>query len=107
MIFGIDFFAFVIVTLASLTATLVVVGLYALGIRLLAFAEPLPEDADPDTPEHEIVTDTGTLIVVKPLSPKQLFWAKFGSRACFALSGLAVLFGVILIVPGLQDLIFP
>lgn len=107
MLFGIDFFALLVVTLASLTATVTVVALYSLGIRLLALADPLPEDLDPDTPEHEIRTKTGSIVVIQPLSPTRQKLALWGSRLCFGLCAVAVLFGIFLIIPALHDLILP
>ncbi|MGB3413899.1 MAG: hypothetical protein WBA28_04195 [Microbacteriaceae bacterium] len=104
MLFGIDFLAFLTVTAASLVATVVVVALYALGIRLHVLAEPLPEDLDPDTPAHEIMTDTGTIIVVTPLNKSRQKLALWGARICYTLSGLAVLFGIFLIIPVLHSM---
>jgi len=107
MLFGIDFFALLVVTLAALTATVVVVALYAMGIRLSALADPLPEDLDPDTPEHEIRTKTGSIVTITPLNEAKRSLARWGARICFGLCGVAVLFGIFLIIPYLHDFILP
>src|SRR5690606_17894555 len=99
--------ALLIVTGSALLATVVIVGLYALGIRLLASAEPLPEDVDPDTPEHEIRTKTGSIVIITPLTPWKVRLAHWGSRLCFGLCGIAVLVGIFLIIPALHDLVLP
>lgn len=107
MWFGIDWLAFVIVTVASLTATLIVVGLFSFGVRLLAVSE-LPVTDDPvQDPYKEAESESGTLVVVKAITATKLFWAKIGSRICFFLSGVAVLIGIILIIPQLHGFFLP
>ncbi|WP_139003639.1 hypothetical protein [Arthrobacter crystallopoietes] len=70
---SIDWFAFVIVAVATLVASMTVVGFYGLGVRLLAVAT----DADP-TRQPAV---------------------RLGAYACFAVCVAAVLYGIYLIVP--------
>jgi hypothetical protein len=67
----IDWGSFVAVALASLISTCVVVGLYALATRLLAAA--------PSAGQKRV--------------------ALIGAYTCFTLCGVAVLYGIYLIVP--------
>lgn len=70
---SIDWFAFVIVAVATLVASMTVVGFYGLGVRLLAVAT----DAVPTR---------------QPV-------VRLGAYACFAVCVAAVLYGIYLIVP--------
>ncbi|AUI52408.1 hypothetical protein [Arthrobacter crystallopoietes] len=70
---SIDWFAFVIVAVATLVASMVVVGSYGLGVRLLAVA-----------------TDA---------VPARQAAVRLGAYACFAVCVAAVLYGIYLIVP--------
>ncbi|CEA08024.1 hypothetical protein BN1051_01359 [Arthrobacter saudimassiliensis] len=78
---NIDWLSFLIVAVATLLASLTVVGLFSLGVRLSAVATD-PED--PATPQRTLAL------------------ARAGSYACFAVSGAAVLAGIYLIVPALH-----
>jgi hypothetical protein len=70
---SIDWFAFVIVAVSTLVASMIVVGFYGLGVRLLAVAT----DAVPTR---------------QPV-------VRLGAYACFAVCVAAVLYGIYLIVP--------
>lgn len=69
----IDWVAFITVAVVALVASVVVVGLYALGLRLLG-------------PGREVTTSSH----------------RIGAIACFAVCGLAVLYGIYLIIPALH-----
>lgn len=92
----IDWLAFVAVFAASLIAAVFVVVLYSLGIRFLATPAPVVDGSDPAAgpdrdDEDDDVDDAGR--------PR---WATVMANICFGLSGLAVLFGIYLIVPALH-----
>jgi hypothetical protein len=105
--------AFVIVLAASLISACIVVATYALGLRLLAVAGRVPV--------VEPAAFTGAITIIpeevlkqrrkqakkakkrSPLTKTQRKWARFGAYVCFALSGMAVLFGIYLIVPALHS----
>ena len=70
---SIDWFAFVIVAVATLVASMTVVGFYGLGVRLLAVA-----------------TDA---------APTRQPAVRLGAYACFAVCVAAVLYGIYLIAP--------
>ena len=74
----VEWIAFVQVAVATILAALVIVGLYGLGVRLQAVAE----DEDRNRTLHRV-----------------------GSWACFVVSGIVVLFGIVLIVPHLSKLV--
>ena len=108
----IDWSAFLIVSVASLVSAAVLVSLYSFGLRLLTTAGRIPR-VEP----HEF---TGAITVLSPkkaakqlkrsrkaaaanaLSETQKRLALYGGYTCFALSGIAVLYGVYLIVPALH-----
>jgi len=69
---GVDWGAFVVVFLVAFAASILVVGSYAVGLRLLS---------------------TGTSVKERPLP------ATAGAFVCFAVGVAAVLFGLWLIVP--------
>ncbi|GAB3617901.1 hypothetical protein GCM10027416_24580 [Okibacterium endophyticum] len=108
----IDWFAFVVVLASALVATVVVVGLYALGLTLLVAAGRVPVV----TPAE--FTDAITVLTAEqvrkaekkaakaarknPLSPALRRLAQAGAYACFTLCGVAVLWGIYLIVPALH-----
>lgn len=75
---NIEWDAFLIVAIVTWISALFIVGAYSLGVRLLAVAE-----------------DEGR-------SPAM---AKSAAYGCFALCGLVVLFGIVLIVPQLSEAI--
>lgn len=104
----IDWLAFVQVFLAALTAAVLVVGFYALGLRLLVRAGRPPVVAPVE------FTDAITVISEKearraekaaakaakrnPLTEGQKRFALIGAYACFAVCAAAVLGGILLIV---------
>jgi hypothetical protein len=69
---GVDWGAFVVVFLVAFAASILVVGSYAVGLRLLS---------------------TGTSVKERPLP------ATAGAFVCFAVGVAAVLFGLWLIIP--------
>lgn len=104
----IDWLAFVQVFFAALTAAVLVVGFYALGLRLLVRAGRPPVVAPAE------FTDAITVISEKearraekaaakaakrnPLTEGQKRLALIGAYACFAVCAAAVLGGLLLIV---------
>ena len=108
----IDWIAFLVVLGTALVATLVVVFLYSMGLRLLSVAGRIP------VVQPAEFTDQLTIITPKeakrwkkearkaaqrvPLTPAQKRLALVVGYGCFVLTGLAVLFGVYLIVPALH-----
>ena len=104
----IDWFAFVQVFLAALVASVLVVGFYSLGLRLLVRAGRVPVVAPAE------FTDAITVITAKdsqraakaaakaakknPLTPGQRQVAAVGAYISFGMCGLAVLGGLLLIV---------
>jgi hypothetical protein len=76
---------FTIVAIAALVGAGVVVSLYALGVRLLAVGTEYDDD--------------GRKVSVTGIRPQA---ATVGGYFCFGLCGLAVLYGVYLIVPALH-----
>jgi hypothetical protein len=105
----IDWAAFAIVFAAALIGTVVVVGLYAVGLRLLVLGGRVPvvvpaefTDAITVLTPAEIASaekKAAKALRKNPLSPLQRRLAGYGAYACFALCGLAVLYGIYLIVP--------
>ncbi|MFF1635787.1 peptidase [Leifsonia sp. NPDC058248] len=105
----IDWGAFLVVFAASLIGACVVVGLYALGTRLLAvsgralFVEPV-EFTDAITvisPEEasRALKKADKARRKNPLTRAQKRVAVAGAYACFVLCGAAVLYGLYLIIP--------
>lgn len=108
MSFTIDWWAFVQVFVGAIVATVVVVGFYSLGLRLLVRAGRVPVVAPAE------FTDAITVISAKdsqratkaaakasrksPLTAAQRQVAAIGAYLCFAMCGLAVLCGLLLIV---------
>ncbi len=82
----IDWSAFLVVAVAALVGAVAVVCLFSLGVRLLAVGTEYDDEGDK-------VSVTG----IRPQA------ATVGGYVCFALSGLAVLYGVYLIVPALHS----
>lgn len=80
---GVDWGAFVVVSLVALAATVVVVVFYALGLRLLAVGAPLD----------------GTEAAGGGGVPRRPPLAMAGAVVCFAIGVAAVLYGIWLIVP--------
>lgn len=96
---NVDWVAFLIVFGTALFASVFVVGLYSLGIRFLA--TPMPPQRGPDgtvepngpsrDDEDDDVEEDG-----RPM------WATVSAYTCFALSVVAVLVGIYMIVPALH-----
>lgn len=108
----IDWSAFLIVLVSALSGTVLVVGFYSLGLRLLSVAGriPLVEPAE-FTDQLTVITPKQARLALKerrkaakriPLTPLQKQCALVGGYACFAVTGFAVLLGVYLIVPALH-----
>lgn len=108
----IDWGAFLLVAGVSLVSAGLVVSLYSLGLRLLTTAgrPPIGEPLEFTgaitvlTPKRAAKEAKRARKAAKanPLSPAQKRLALFGGYACFVASGLAVLYGVYLIVPALH-----
>lgn len=108
MSISIDWFAFVQVFLAALLATVLVVGFYSLGLRLLVRAGRVPVVAPAEfTDAITVVTEKEQKRAAKaatkaakknPLTPAERQIAAIGAYLSFGLCGLAVLGGLLLIV---------
>ncbi|HEX6954324.1 MAG TPA: peptidase [Agromyces sp.] len=108
----IDWWAFVIVLVASLVGAGAVVSLYALGLRLLTVGGRTPVVAPAAfTDAITVVTPEEAAKAAKraekaarksPLSEGRKRAAVIAAWVCFGLSGFAVLFGIYLIVPALH-----
>lgn len=104
----IDWLAFVLVLFSALIGTCVVVAAFSLGIRLLTVSGRTPIVTPAEfTDAITIVTPAEIKAAEKrakkaakksPLTEGQKRLALVGAWACFALSGLAVLFGIYLIL---------
>ena len=89
---GVDWGSIGLVFVVGLIATLVVVGLYTVGIRLLATGAPdiqVGADGDPEGADA-VIHDR---VRARPLA------AAVGGYACFAGFAAAVVFGVYLVIP--------
>lgn len=105
----IDWLAFLIVFITALVAAVVVVGLYALGLRLLVSAGRAPLVAPAEfTDAITVMSEKKRLREEKrvekatrknPLSPAQRRAALVAAYACFACCSAAVVYGIYLIVP--------
>lgn len=105
----IDWAAFAVVFAAALVGTAVVVGLYALGLRLLVIGGRVPVVVPAEfTDAITVLTPAEIASAEKkaakaarknPLTPLQRRVAAYGAYVCFGLCGLAVLYGIYLIVP--------
>jgi len=107
-VIAIDWFAFVQVFLAALTAAVTVVLFYALGLRMLVRAGRVPVVAPAD------FTDAITVITPKerrraekaaakaarknPLTDAQKRLALYAAYGCFGVCAAAVISGILLIV---------
>ncbi|MDQ1129136.1 peptidase [Microbacterium sp. SORGH_AS_0888] len=106
----IDWLAFVHVFVAALAGAVVVVGSYALGLRMLVRAGRAPVVAPAEfTDAITVMSEKARARAVKaaakaakksPLTPAQRRLALVAAYASFALCGLAVLGGLALIVLG-------
>jgi hypothetical protein len=108
----IDWMAFLIVAGVSVLAASVIVSLYSFGLRLLTTAgkPPIVEPRE-FTGAITVLTPARAAKEAKrarkaaeanPLTPTQRRWALVAAYACFVLCGVAVLYGVYLIVPALH-----
>lgn len=108
----IDWFSFLIVLVAALVGAAVVVIAYSLGIRLLTLSGRTPivtpaEFTDAITVVSQAEAKAAAKRAAKaarksPLTEGQKRAALVGAWACFAVSGIAVLVGIYLIVPALH-----
>ena len=89
----IDWAAFGIVSLAALVSASVVVSLFAFGLRLLIVGRGVDSD-DSSDPVATAPDSSGA----SPGSGRPA-WAGAAAVGCFVLCGLAVLYGIYLIVP--------
>lgn len=104
----IDWIAFLQVFAAAIVAATLVVGFYALALRLMVRAGKVPvvvpaefTDAITIVTEKEIrrANKAAAKAAKKnPLTPVQKRVALFGAYACFGVCGLAVLGGLLLIL---------
>ena len=104
----IDMFAFLLVFVTAMIGTVVVVSAYALGVRLITLSGRTPIVTPAEfTDAITVVTPAEIRQAEKraakaakksPLSEGQKRAALVGAWACFALSGIAVIFGIYLIV---------
>ncbi|WP_104084031.1 peptidase [Cryobacterium sp. Y11] len=108
----IDWSAFLVVSGASLFSAALLVSLYSFGLRLLTTAGriPLVEPAEftgaitvrsPKKAAKE-VKRARKAAAANPLTPGVKRLALYAGYACFVLCGVAVLYGVYLIVPALH-----
>jgi hypothetical protein len=105
----IDWGAFLIVFVSAIIATIIVVGLYSLGLRLLTRAGRVPVVGPAEfTDAITVITEAEAQHAAKraakatrknPLTDAQKNVARFGAYLCFAACGAAVLYGIYLIVP--------
>lgn len=87
---GVDWGAFAVVFVVSFVSAVVVVGFYALGLRLLATGSP--DDVGDDGAITSSGASSGSRGVRAPL-------VTAGAYACLAIGGGAVLYGLYLIIP--------
>ncbi len=89
---GVDWGSIGLVFVVGLIATLVIVGLYTAGIRLLAVGAPdiqVVADGDPEGADA---------VVTERTRPRPVA-ATIGGFACFAGFAAAVLYGIYLVIP--------
>ncbi|MEV1130925.1 peptidase [Agromyces sp. NPDC049794] len=108
----IDWFSFLIVLVAALTGAAVIVASFSLGIRLITASGRTPVVTPAEfTDAITVVSPAEAAAAAKraakaakknPLTAGQKRAALVGAWACFAVSGVAVLFGIYLIVPALH-----
>ena len=96
---NIEWLSFLVVFGAALFSAVFVVALFSFGIRFLATPARPVRRADgtfePNGPSRDD-EDDDVDAVGRPL------WATIGANVCFALSGIAVLVGIFLIIPALH-----
>jgi hypothetical protein len=105
---SIDWFAFVQVFLAALLASVLVVGFYSVGLRLLVRAGRVPIAPPAEfTDAITVITEKDAKRAAKaaakaarksPLTAAQRQVAAIGAYICFGLCALAVLGGLLLII---------
>lgn len=108
----IDWMAFVVVLVSALLGAAIVVSTYSLGIRLLTISGRTPIVTPAEfTDAITIMSPAEAKAAAKraekaarksPLTERQKQTAFVGAVACFVLSGVAVLYGIYLIVPALH-----
>ena len=108
----IDWLAFLLVLVSALIATVVVVSMYSLGLRLLTVSGRTPIVTPAEfTDAITVVTPAEAKAAAKkaakaakksPLTDGQKRAALIGARACFVVSAIAVIVGIYLIVPVLH-----
>lgn len=89
---GVDWLSIALVFVVALAATVIVVGSYSFGTRLLAVGAPdieVPEGDDPD----------GPTAVVRPRRHPRPAAATAGALGCFAIGVAATVYGIYLVVP--------
>ncbi|MEL5991435.1 peptidase [Microbacterium phosphatis] len=106
----IDWLAFLQVFLAALVGAVVVVGFYALGLRLLATSGNIPVVAPAQFTDAITVVSPKRIAKAEkaaakaaaknPLSEGQKRLALIAAYACFVICALAVVAGILLIVLG-------
>lgn len=104
----IDWLAFLEVFIAALIASVVLVGFYSLGLRLLVRAGRVPVVAPAEfTDAITVITEKDSKRAAKaaakaakksPLTAGQRQVAAIGAYACFTVCALAVLGGLLLIL---------
>lgn len=108
----IDWMGFLVVLVAALTGTVVVVGSYSLGLKLLVRAGRVPV-VTPATFTDAITVLTAAEIKSaakkaakaarkNPLTDTQKRLALAAAYICFAICGFSILYGIYLIVPALH-----
>jgi flagellar motor component MotA len=108
----IDWMAFVIVLGSALTGTLVVVGFYSLGLKMLVRAGRVPVVIPATfTDAITVLTPAEIKSAAKkaaeaarknPLTTAQKRVALAAAWCCFTICGIAIVFGIYLIVPALH-----
>ncbi|KRA22400.1 peptidase [Microbacterium sp. Root61] len=106
----IDWWAFVQVFVTAMVGSVLVVGFYATGLRLLVRSGRAPvvapaEFTDAITVISEKEARRASKLAAKaarksPLTEGQKRFALVGAYACFSMCGLAVLIGLLIIVLG-------
>ena len=107
-----EWLAFLLVTVVTLVSACVIVTFFSLGLRLLTTAGrvPMVEPAE-FTGAITVLTPARAAKDAKrarkaaaanPLTDRQKRLAVFGAYLCFAVCGVAVLYGIYLIVPALH-----
>lgn len=88
----IDWFAFVVVFVASIVSAAAVVSLYSIGIRFLA--TPIVVEGEENGPARDDEDDD--------VDERRPLWATIGAGTCFTLSIVVAIVGIFLIIPALH-----